>query len=84
MVFSVLREIALRAGRLHEAIETGRRALDLAERSGDPKPTVFERANPLNSIWAFRRAAALAEALPYPAGSRCLALGRRRCTVAHH
>ncbi|MFF4893408.1 ATP-binding protein [Micromonospora chersina] len=45
LVLSVLRETALRAGRLREAIETGRRALDLAERSGDPTATVFERAN---------------------------------------
>ncbi|MCX4514592.1 AAA family ATPase [Streptomyces sp. NBC_01619] len=45
LVLSVLRETALRAGRLREAIETGRQALDLAERSGDPTATVFERAN---------------------------------------
>nr|WTB28529.1 AAA family ATPase [Streptomyces sp. NBC_00830] len=45
LILSVLRETALRAGRLPEAIETGRRALDLAERSGDPTATVFERAN---------------------------------------
>ncbi|MDT9691597.1 AAA family ATPase [Streptomyces sp. P9(2023)] len=44
-VLSVLRETARRAGRLREAIATGRRALDLAERSGDPTASVFERAN---------------------------------------
>lgn len=44
-VLSVLRETARRAGRLHEAIETGRRALELAERSGDRTASVFERAN---------------------------------------
>ncbi|MGR6319044.1 hypothetical protein Q2K19_30740 [Micromonospora soli] len=45
LVLSVLRETALRSGRLREAIKTGRRALDLAERSGDRTATVFERAN---------------------------------------
>ncbi|MEU4267407.1 AAA family ATPase [Streptomyces sp. NPDC026092] len=44
-VLSVLRETARRAGRLREAIATGLRALDLAERSGDPTASVFERAN---------------------------------------
>ncbi|MET9676308.1 AAA family ATPase [Streptomyces sp. NPDC006482] len=44
-VLSVLRETSRRAGRLREAIATGRRALALAERSGDPTATVFERAN---------------------------------------
>lgn len=45
LVLSVLGETARRAGRLPEAIDTGRRALGLAERSGDPTVAVFERAN---------------------------------------
>lgn len=44
-VLSVLRENARREGRLHEAVATGRRALGLAEESGDPTAAAFERAN---------------------------------------
>jgi len=44
-VLSVLREHARRSGRLREATRTGRRALELAERSGDPTAAAFERAN---------------------------------------
>ncbi|MFI7010956.1 ATP-binding protein [Streptomyces sp. NPDC050145] len=44
-VLSVLRENARREGRLREAVATGRRALGLAEESGDPTAAAFERAN---------------------------------------
>ncbi|NUS15629.1 MAG: AAA family ATPase, partial [Streptomyces sp.] len=44
-VLSILREHARRSGRLHEAVATGRRALDLADRCGDPEAAAFERAN---------------------------------------
>ncbi|MFI0242302.1 ATP-binding protein [Streptomyces sp. NPDC016845] len=44
-VLSVLRENARRGGRLREAVETGQRALRLAEESGDPTAAAFERAN---------------------------------------
>ncbi|MCQ4209003.1 ATP-binding protein, partial [Streptomyces longispororuber] len=44
-VLSVLRENARREGRLREAVDTGRRALGLAEESGDPTAAAFERAN---------------------------------------
>ncbi|MER7728301.1 AAA family ATPase [Streptomyces sp. NPDC096323] len=44
-VLSMLRENARRAGRLHEAIDRGERALGLAERSGGPAAAAFERAN---------------------------------------
>ncbi|MFD7795080.1 AAA family ATPase [Streptomyces sp. NPDC059759] len=44
-VLSVLREHARRSGRLREATRTGHRALELAERSGDPTAAAFERAN---------------------------------------
>jgi tetratricopeptide (TPR) repeat protein len=44
-VLSVQREQARRSGRLREAIATGHRALDLAERAGEPIGRVFERAN---------------------------------------
>ncbi|WP_256060856.1 hypothetical protein [Streptomyces sp. DfronAA-171] len=44
-MLSTLRENARRAGRLHEALETGSRALALAEHSGDPTAAAFERAN---------------------------------------
>ncbi|MFD6415499.1 ATP-binding protein [Streptomyces sp. NPDC060194] len=49
-VLSTLRENARRAGRLHEAQEIGRRALDLAERSGAVTSAAFERAN-LAELW---------------------------------
>ncbi|WNI25630.1 hypothetical protein [Streptomyces sp. ITFR-16] len=42
---SVLREHARRSGRLAEAVSTGRRALRLAEHTGDPTAVAFERAN---------------------------------------
>ncbi|MFB7163190.1 AAA family ATPase [Streptomyces sp. NPDC056242] len=44
-VLSVLRENARRGGRLREAVDTGLRALDRAEESGDPTAAAFERAN---------------------------------------
>ncbi|MFK0173660.1 ATP-binding protein [Streptomyces sp. NPDC090306] len=44
-VLSTLRENARRYGRLREAVGYGRRALDLADRSGDPTAAAFERAN---------------------------------------
>jgi tetratricopeptide (TPR) repeat protein len=44
-VLSVQREQARRSGRLREAIATGHRALDLAERAAEPIGRVFERAN---------------------------------------
>lgn len=44
-VLSVQREQARRSGRLREALATGRRPLECAERSGDPAATAFERAN---------------------------------------
>lgn len=42
---SVLREHARRSGRLGEAVSIGRRALKLAEHTGDPTAVAFERAN---------------------------------------
>jgi tetratricopeptide (TPR) repeat protein len=44
-VLSVQREQARRSGRLREALDTGWRAVALAERSGDPVGVAFERAN---------------------------------------
>ncbi|WP_327718272.1 AAA family ATPase [Streptomyces sp. NBC_00490] len=44
-VLSILREHARRSGRLHEALAIGTRALDLADRCGDPEAAAFERAN---------------------------------------
>ncbi|WP_353946073.1 AAA family ATPase [Streptomyces sp. HUAS MG91] len=44
-VLSVLRENARREGRLRDAVDTGERALRLAEESGDPTAAAFERAN---------------------------------------
>ncbi|MGI9824248.1 ATP-binding protein [Agromyces sp. Marseille-Q5079] len=44
-VLSVQREQARRSGRLHEALETGRRALELAARSGERLSQAFEQAN---------------------------------------
>ncbi|MBD5785341.1 AAA family ATPase [Cellulosimicrobium terreum] len=44
-VLSTLRENARRSGRLLEAVEIGRRALDLVAQSGDPVSATFERAN---------------------------------------
>ncbi|WP_328910794.1 AAA family ATPase [Streptomyces sp. NBC_00234] len=44
-VLSVQREQARRSGRLREALATGLRAAEFAERSGDPAATAFERAN---------------------------------------
>ncbi|MBO1331928.1 AAA family ATPase [Streptomyces sp. VRA16 Mangrove soil] len=49
-VLSVLRENARREGRLREAVDTGERALGLAEESGDPTAAAFERAN-LAELW---------------------------------
>ncbi|MFI6647219.1 ATP-binding protein [Streptomyces sp. NPDC050529] len=44
-VLSVQREHARRSGHLDEAVATGRRALGLAEQTGDPTAIAFERAN---------------------------------------
>ncbi|MFI6684632.1 ATP-binding protein [Streptomyces sp. NPDC050485] len=44
-VLSTLRENARREGRLRDAVAIGGRALELAERSGDPTATSFEQAN---------------------------------------
>ncbi len=44
-VLSTLRENARRGGQLREAVAIGRRALDLAERSGAPTAAAFERSN---------------------------------------
>ncbi|MFB7249475.1 AAA family ATPase [Microbacterium sp. NPDC056234] len=44
-VLSVQREQARRSGRLPEALETGRRALELAVRSGERRTQAFEQAN---------------------------------------
>ncbi|KKD04017.1 hypothetical protein TN53_32095 [Streptomyces sp. WM6386] len=44
-VLSILREHARRSGRLHEALATGTRALDLADRCGDWEAAAFEKAN---------------------------------------
>ncbi|MFJ5830731.1 ATP-binding protein [Streptomyces sp. NPDC093089] len=44
-VLSVQREQSRRAGRLSEAVETGHRALAVAQRAGDPATVAFERAN---------------------------------------
>ncbi|MEU6373640.1 AAA family ATPase [Streptomyces sp. NPDC046909] len=44
-VLSILREHARRAGHLREAMATGHRALELADRCGDPEAAAFERAN---------------------------------------
>ncbi|WP_405939672.1 AAA family ATPase [Streptomyces sp. NBC_00726] len=64
-VLSTLRENERRGGRLREAVATGQRALDLAERSGDPASAAFERAN-LAELWLlledFDTARTLAEA----------------------
>ncbi|MEU6842083.1 AAA family ATPase [Streptomyces sp. NPDC046716] len=49
-VLSVLRENARREGRLRDAVDTGQRALSLAEESGDPTAAAFERAN-LAELW---------------------------------
>ncbi|MGW2656145.1 ATP-binding protein [Streptomyces sp. NPDC001478] len=42
---SVFREHARRSGRLGEAVSIGRRAMKLAEHTGDPTAVAFERAN---------------------------------------
>ncbi|MFD6177472.1 MULTISPECIES: ATP-binding protein [unclassified Isoptericola] len=44
-LLSSQRENARRAGRLHESVSIGRRALDLVAQSGDPVSAAFERAN---------------------------------------
>ncbi|UYO97096.1 AAA family ATPase [Microbacterium sp. M28] len=44
-VLSVQREQARRSGRLHEALETGQHALELAARSGERRMQAFEQAN---------------------------------------
>lgn len=44
-VLSVQREQSRRSGRLREAIEIGNRALELADRSGEPIGRAFEQAN---------------------------------------
>ncbi|NGO80179.1 AAA family ATPase [Streptomyces sp. YC504] len=64
-VLSILRENARRGGQLREAIAYGRRALDLAEHSGDPTACAFERANLAELhllVEEFDEARALAEA----------------------
>ncbi|MGW1295746.1 ATP-binding protein [Streptomyces sp. NPDC002533] len=64
-VLSTLRENARRGGQLREAVAIGRRALDLAERSGAPTAAAFERSNLAELhllLEEFEEARALAEA----------------------
>ena len=84
----------LACGRVKEAVEAAAAEVERAERAGERlaetdartvhAAALAELGRERDAAEAFRRAAALAESLPYPAGSRRLALARRRCAAAPH